>query len=139
MTPPLASVDAASLAAGGEVSLEVRVVNHSDRPATQVVQCYVAAPAGPVLRPLRSLQAFEKVHLEPLGATTVVLRLGGRAFAHWDPGDAYRSPLEPTPEGRLGTVERTTAGSWAVPTGRYRIEVATSSDAIEATALVELT
>lgn len=139
VTPPPPAVDARSLVEGGELTLEVRVVNHSDRPATQVVQCYVAPPEGPVLRPLRTLQAFEKIHLGPLGSATVVVRLGSRAFAHWDPADAYRSTLEPSPDGRLETVERTPGGgSWAVPAGRYRIEVGTSSEVVEASAVVEL-
>lgn len=135
---PASIVAAADLAAGATVDVEVRVVNHSDRRASQVVQCYVANPAGDVVRPPRELRAFAKVDLEPLGSSTVVLRLGYRAFAHWDPGDAYRSQLEPTPEGRLGVVERTVAGSWAVPVGRYGIDVGWSCADVVAGAAVEV-
>jgi beta-glucosidase len=133
------SIAATALAGGATVDVEVRVVNRSDRRATQVVQCYVGAPAGAVLRPPRELRGFARVDLDPLGSATAVISLDSRAFAHWDPGDAYRSSLEPTPEGRLGTVERSTAGSWAIPVGTFEVAVGWSSAEMVATVPIDVT
>jgi beta-glucosidase len=121
------SLTVAQLEAGDDFDVPVRIVNHSDRNASVVVQCYVGEGATTAVRGPRELQAFQKVTLEPLGSVTTVLRLGFRSFAHWNPGDAYRSALNPSPEGHLSVVERTDGGRWEIVPGSYRIEVGTSS------------
>ncbi len=74
-----------------EVAVDVR--NTGDRPGTEVVQCYVA-PRSPMLpRPHKELRAFEKVRLDPGQSRTVVLELGARAFAYWDPCFREREAL----------------------------------------------
>ena len=65
-----------------------------------MVQCYVAPPPGPVVRPPRELGAFAKVWLDPGETATVELVLDDRAFAYWAPSPARpgrgRRPGRPT-------------------------------------------
>ena len=76
-------VDASSLDAGVELRVPLR--NDGDRTATEVVQCYVAAPAEYPGRPVRELRAFDKVRLAPGEQGEAVLRLDRRSFSRWDP------------------------------------------------------
>jgi len=62
----------------------LRVTNTGDRAGAEVVQLYVAAPAGPARTPVRELRGFAKVHLEPGETATVRIPLDDRAFSYWD-------------------------------------------------------
>lgn len=88
-----------------EVRLSVEVANVSDLSGSEVVQCYVAAPAAPVARPVRELRNFAKVRLEPGESATVGLSLGAKAFTRWD-ADAHK---------------------WVIDRGRYMISLGRSS------------
>lgn len=68
----------------------VTVTNVGAVAGADVVQVYVAPAASRVRRPVRELAAFDRVHLEPGEARTVVLELDRRAFAFWDePNDRW--------------------------------------------------
>lgn len=97
------AVDGADLDAG--IVLRVPLRNDSTRAATEVVQCYVAAPRGLPGRPPKELRAFDKVCLDPGGSGEAVLRLDRRSFSRWDP--------------------RT--GSWALMTGMHSVGLGRSS------------
>ncbi|MEJ7801621.1 MAG: glycoside hydrolase family 3 C-terminal domain-containing protein, partial [Ilumatobacter sp.] len=75
------------------------------RPATVVVQAYVAPIDPPVERPPRELKAWVKLTVEPGGTAQATLRFGPDAFHHWD----------------------VDAGDWTVAPGRYDIVIAMSS------------
>ncbi len=94
----------------------VTVTNTGDRAGREVVQLYVAAPAGGVPMPKRELKGFEKISLEPSEAIRVHFELENRAFSHWD-------------------VSRK---AWAVAGGRYFVEIGRSAHDIVASAPVEL-
>lgn len=75
----------ATVAAGGDVTVEVMVTNTGRRRGSEVVQVYVEAPDGPVARPPRQLAGFAKVTLDPAETTTATVRVPARALAFWDP------------------------------------------------------
>lgn len=126
----------------GRVALSCRVTNTGERAGTEVVQCYVAPPAGgraPVggrLRAPKELRAFEKVRLAPGESATVRFDLGERSFAHYDAADEEWRELEarrprpayPTPP---PAAHRAVSG-WYVEPGSYEICVGRSSAEIAA-------
>lgn len=89
---------------GLDVTVCVDVTNGGDMEAAEVVQLYVAPPAGELPRPVRELKAFEKVMLAPGEAKTVTLKLTGRDFAAYDPE----------------------VKDWVVEKGTYNLEIARS-------------
>lgn len=93
------------VAAGEAVTVTATVTNTGDRPGSEVVQIYRQDHSGVVLRPLRELVGFARVHLQPGERRPVEVTLPGRAFAFWD----------------------TRTGRWQVPAGRMVLEVARSS------------
>ncbi len=58
---------------GENITVTCRVKNTGKRAGAEVVQLYVSAPRGKVLRPLRELKAFQKVRLEAGEEQTVTL------------------------------------------------------------------
>ena len=62
-------------AEGENIAVSCRVKNTGSRAGADVVQLYVSAPRGKVLRPLRELMAFRKVRLEAGGEQTVALTI----------------------------------------------------------------
>lgn len=94
----------------------VTVTNTGDRVAKEVVQLYVAAPAGPVSRAARELRGFDKVTLAPGESRRVEFELTRRAFSYWD----------------------VVSGGWVVPGGDYRIEIGRSAHEIVLSAIVSL-
>ncbi|MGZ4681139.1 MAG: glycoside hydrolase family 3 C-terminal domain-containing protein, partial [Acidimicrobiales bacterium] len=71
-------------ASGDVLRLRVPVTNTGDRRGAEVVQAYVAPPAGGGFRPARELRAFAKVALDPGQSATVELAFDNRSFASWD-------------------------------------------------------
>lgn len=88
-----------------EVKATVPITNISERAGSEVIQCYVAAPAAPVARPVRELRSFSKVRLGPGESRVVELSLGAGAFTRWD-ADAHK---------------------WVIDRGRYTISLGRSS------------
>ena len=109
---------ALTVAATGPDTATARMTltNKGTRAGKHVAQLYVGSDSGPVLRPRRSLAAFDKIALGPGESTTVDLELPRRAFAYYD----------------------VTRGDWVVPGGTYRVELGRSSHDIEAVAEVLL-
>ena len=101
---PTVSVDNESTASP-EVAVRVPVTNTGHRAGREVVQLYVESPAAGDGTPLRTLQAFGKVALEPGETATVELVLGERSFARWDEA----------------------AHGWTVDAGSYGLAVGASS------------
>lgn len=126
--PP--QLSSAQFREGDVLTVTVPVANRGSRAGSEVIQCYVAPPPGPVFRPRRELRAFGRIRLGPGEGSALELRLDRRAFAVWDPGAggvAERrgrlpipslSPLDPSMPERPG---------WRVLPGRYEVQVGRSS------------
>ena len=89
---------------GGKVS--VTVTNTGKYPGAEVVQLFIAPPAGGLHRPLRELKGFKKVFLNPSESKTVLFETDDRSFAVWNDG-------------------------WQVPGGEYTVCVGGMSAVIE--------
>lgn len=92
-------------AGDAEVVVEVPVTGTGSRPATVVVQGYVAAREAPVERPPKWLGAWAKLVVSPGETEVATLRFGPEAFRRWDAA------------GR----------AWTLDPGHYEIVVARSS------------
>ncbi|MEN9803209.1 MAG: hypothetical protein RIS41_56 [Actinomycetota bacterium] len=114
------------------VSVKVPVTNTGDRTGSHVVQIYVAPRSTTVSRPVQELKGFAKVKLAPGETATTEIRLSPRAFAHWNPGDLYRSELRPSPTGERSLVTDDADGSWQIDAGDYDIRVASSATDVHA-------
>ena len=84
----------------------VTVKNTGARAGSEVVQLYIAPPAGVLHRPVRELKGFCKVFLQPGESETVTFALDERAFALWQDG-------------------------WRVPAGRYTVQIGGLSAAVD--------
>ena len=91
--------------------------NTGSRAGKAVAQLYVAAPEMDVLRPVRELKGFEKVHLEPGEAKDVSFTLDKRSFAYWNE----------------------TLHDWHVVSGKYAIQIGASSRDLPLCAAVDVT
>ena len=88
-------------------TLTVRLRNTGDRPGREVVQVYLAAPAGEdpaVGRPARVLAGFLSAELAAGAVTQARIALARRAAQIWDPSE----------------------GDWRTLAGTYTAEVARS-------------
>ena len=123
---------ATSITAGDDLTVRVAVTNTGDRRGAEVVQCYVAAPTGPAVRPPKELAAFAKVWLDPGETATVELALDERSFARWDPGLPERDELaaRATAVPMAGVRGDGRPPGWRVDPGRHELHVGTSSAAI---------
>lgn len=97
-------VDEEVMAAG------ITVSNTGDRPGHEVVQLYIAPPAGHVFRPGQELRHFEKIYLNPGEGRKLVFPLMKRDFQFWN----------------------TRAHDWATEGGTYTLQFAASSRDIRA-------
>ena len=93
------------LAVSGGIAY-VTVKNTGARAGSEVVQMYIAPPAGGRHRPVRELKGFCKVFLQPGESETVTFSLDERAFALWQDG-------------------------WRVPAGRYTVQIGGLSAAVD--------
>ena len=129
----------AELEAEATVTVTVSVTNDGDRAGSEVVQCYVGPTAPRLTRPVRELQGFAKVRLEPGGSADVVVVLDHRAFAYWDPGDpghSARLSRVPVAAGQ-GSGPREEPG-WHVDPGTYELHMGRSSADIRHVVAVDL-
>jgi beta-glucosidase len=69
----------------GDLAVRVgcRVTNTGDRRGKEVVQLYVGDPEASVARPVRELEAFTKVDLEPGASTAVAFTLTASDLSYW--------------------------------------------------------
>ena len=85
-----------------ENKVSVTVTNAGAVPGAEIVQLYIAPPAGGIHRPVKELKGFEKLHLEPGESKIAEFELDNRSFAIWSDG-------------------------WKVPGGTYTVMVGSSS------------
>lgn len=79
-----AHLSSSSIGSDGETTVKVSVTNTGDRAGAEVVQVYVRRPKSTIARPDKELRGFAKVHLDAGETREVAIRLGPRAFAHYD-------------------------------------------------------
>ncbi|WP_326656129.1 glycoside hydrolase family 3 C-terminal domain-containing protein [Streptomyces sp. NBC_00385] len=73
----------ATVRAGDAFDVRVRVRNSGRRRGREVVQLYVARNGSAVERPARRLIGYAAVGAEPGESAVAVIRVSGRALAHW--------------------------------------------------------
>ncbi len=110
-----ARVECDRLVAGEGALVRIRVTNTGARPGSDVVQIYRGDRSEVVLRPVRELVGFAKVHLAPGESVELAIEVTGRSFAFYD----------------------VPSGSWQVPHGTQILEVARSSVQVVAVLPVE--
>ena len=93
------------------------VSNSGQRAGADVAQIYVGAKSPRVPRPVRELKGFARVELAPGQTKSVTLDLNPRSFAYYD----------------------VQAARWRVDAGEYQVELARSSEDIQATEHIKLT
>ncbi|MFB8208660.1 glycoside hydrolase family 3 C-terminal domain-containing protein [Streptomyces sp. NPDC056010] len=76
----------AEVSAGEPFDVRVRVRNTGRRRGREVVQVYLARSGSAVERPVRKLIGYAAVAAEPGESAVAVVRVDGRALAHWSPG-----------------------------------------------------
>jgi beta-glucosidase len=84
----------ATVTAGDETVVRVRLRNSGRRPGREVVQAYLSRDDSAVERPAVWLAGFAVVEAQPGDPVTAELRLAPRAFQHWSVADA-RFQVEP--------------------------------------------
>jgi beta-glucosidase len=67
-----------------ETTVSVEVQNTGTRGGDEVVQLYVSYPDTAIVRPIKQLRGFKRVHLEPGEKQTVSFPLRGEALTYWD-------------------------------------------------------
>lgn len=72
---------AASIPLDGSVDYSVTIRNEGERAGDEVVQLYAADPVAEVVRPLKQLIGFTKVHLEPGEAVRVTFTVHADRFS----------------------------------------------------------
>ena len=75
---------AATLRAGGEITVSVDVTNTGKWQGDEVVQLYVKHLNSSVERPIKELKGFRRVSLAPGQTRTVVLPLKAETLGYWD-------------------------------------------------------
>ncbi|WP_240799096.1 glycoside hydrolase family 3 C-terminal domain-containing protein [Streptomyces sp. A0958] len=75
----------AAVRAGEPFDVRVRVRNSGRRRGREVVQVYLARPDSAVERPVRRLIGYAAVEADPGRSAVAVVRVSGRALAHWSP------------------------------------------------------
>ena len=102
---------------GDIYDIEVQITNTGKTAGKEVVQLYVAAPAGKMEKPDKELKAFAKTReLKPGESETVHLQVDRHDLASYDASDS----------------------SWKVEAGTYRFIVAASSRDLKGTTTVEV-
>lgn len=87
------------LARGSEIVLQTMLANGSDRPADEVVECYIVPPRDWPEAPRATLVDFQKISVPARGKVAVTFRLAAAAFAQVNAaGERVHAP------GRYGLV-----------------------------------
>ena len=103
------------------VTFTINITNSGALPGKEIVQIYVApdknTAAKGIIRPIKELKAFQKVHLNPGETKELTFNLNFRDFAHYN----------------------ITVKDWRVKTGKYSILAAASSSDIRGEFEIEMT
>jgi len=78
------TVDQASVAVGGTVTVSVNVTNTADREADEVVQLYLHQRYGSASRPVRELKGFQRLTLAPGESRTLQFHVGPNERGYWN-------------------------------------------------------
>ncbi|MCT1399928.1 glycoside hydrolase family 3 C-terminal domain-containing protein [Paenibacillus sp. p3-SID867] len=78
------SLSQLKITAEGSVTVTVAVKNEGQLAGDEVVQLYVKAGSSRVIRPLKSLKGFRRIHLAPGASETVSFELKAEDLAFWD-------------------------------------------------------
>ncbi|WP_256872243.1 glycoside hydrolase family 3 protein [Paenibacillus sp. 79R4] len=78
------SLDQMAIQAGDAVSVSVKIINTGERAGDEVVQLYVRASDSRVVRPLKTLKGFQRIHLEAGVSQIVRFELKAEDLAFWD-------------------------------------------------------
>ncbi len=79
------AVSAPTIAAGETITVSAEVRNTGAVAGDEVVQLYISAEHPSVPAPIRNLQGFQRIHLQPGTAQTVTFTLTDEAFRYADP------------------------------------------------------
>ena len=90
---------------GETFTVSCTVTNAGGRDGAEVVQLYVAGPAGGVFKPARELRAFRKVHIPAGGSARVQLAVARRSLRYFD----------------------VNKGEWVLEGGEYRLQLCADS------------
>ncbi len=85
-----------ALSRGGKITISVDVTNSGSREGDEIVQAYVHVTAGTVIRPIKQLVGFDRVHLRAGETRTVSFDLAhdNHALRYWDE-DQYEFVVAP--------------------------------------------
>lgn len=78
------SLSQSEITAEGSVTANVTVRNEGQLAGDEVVQLYVKADSSRVVRPLKTLKGFRRIHLAPGASETVSFELKAEDLAFWD-------------------------------------------------------
>ncbi|MBU5347787.1 glycoside hydrolase family 3 protein [Paenibacillus lautus] len=78
------SLSQPKITAEGSVTVTVTVRNEGQLAGDEVVQLYVKADSSRVIRPLKTLKGFRRIHLAPGTSETVSFELKAEDLAFWD-------------------------------------------------------
>ncbi len=104
------TTDATTLGPDGTVTVTVPVTGTGDRPATVVVQGYVAAASARVVRPPKELRTWAKLVVAPGDTAVAELTFTHEMFRRWDEG----------------------GDDWVVDPGEHELVIAASAEDVRA-------
>lgn len=110
------SLDQAEVTADGQIAVSVQIRNTGHRAGDEVVQWYARAEQSRVIRPLKTLKGFTRVHLLPGETKLVSFTLKAEDLAFWD----------------------VTRDRYCVETGNYTVMVGPSSGLIAESATFQV-
>ena len=97
-------------------TVSYEVTNIGTRAGTDIAQIYVGAKSSRVSRPVRELKGFARVELAAGQTKRVTFALDARSFTYYD----------------------VSGGQWRADPGEYRVELARSSEDVQAVQSVKL-
>ena len=108
-----------SLATGGTVHIKVKIANTGPKDGDEIVQLYVRFPNSKIVRPIKQLVDFKRLHIKSSMSQTVTLKLShdDLALRYWD----------------------TAANEFVLEPGKIELLVGRSSDDIQYRHAIELT
>lgn len=109
-------LDKEQLTDTNELVVTLTVTNTGKYAGKEIVQLYVSAPESTVFKPVRELRNFTTVYLQPGESRQVSMTLDRRAFAYYN----------------------INIHDWFIESGRYQIEIGTSSRDIQLAAAVTI-